>query len=51
MGQLTYEESPADPETAHIESGIKAMGALFDSLENASVPTGQTRGGLTLAKR
>lgn len=38
MAQRTEKEGPSDPETAELEAGVEAMGALFDGLEDTSVP-------------
>lgn len=38
MARRTYKERPSDPETTKIDSGVEAMGALFDGFEDARVP-------------
>jgi hypothetical protein len=38
MAQRTEDEGPSDLETADVEAGVEVTSALFDGLEDASVP-------------
>ena len=50
MVPLTKEKRPPNPEATDIETGVEAMGALFDGLEDTGVPLRQSRWNFSLDK-